>query len=74
MDELQAMRLTSHGLNQFECYLRLLLGQPIENYMGVNNGDDRIKAVQLADVFVHKECLHDRGRISQPGGFDDDSV
>ncbi len=42
--------------------------------MGVDNGDDRIKAVQLADVFVHKECLHDRGWISQPGGFDDDSV
>jgi len=42
--------------------------------MSVDNGDDRIKAVQLADVFVHKECLHDRGRISQPGGFDDDSV
>lgn len=55
-------------------YLRLLLGQPIEDVMGIDNGDDRIKAVQLADFFVHEECLHNRGRIGESRGFDDDSV
>ena len=42
--------------------------------MGIDDGDDRIKAVQLADYFVHEECLHNGGRVGESGGFDDDSV
>mmetsp|Transcript_22361 Transcript_22361/g.54157 ORF Transcript_22361/g.54157 Transcript_22361/m.54157 type:complete len:239 (+) Transcript_22361:609-1325(+) len=54
--------------------LRLFFRKPIKNALGVDHCDDRIKRVHLANRLVHKKGLDHWGWISQPGGFNDDSI
>ncbi len=42
--------------------------------LGIDKGDNRIKAGLGAHVVIHEEGLRDRNRVGKAGGFDDDGV
>ncbi len=53
----------------FEMFVKL--GEAV---LGVDGGDDAVEHVDAVDALIRHHGVHDRGRIGEAGGFEDDAL